>query len=230
MNKKMIPLIPIIIIAIVNLFSILIIGEYNIYGAISSIAGITSVTLAAKGHRSCFFFGIIQLLAYIPVSYIAGLYGVMALTIFFQLPMNVWGLIYWKKNLNEDTKLIKTRKLNPRTLLICIFGSMFAALLYSIVLIIFNSSSPFFESLITFFMFIAMYLYVKRYNEQWLFWIFINAVSVWIWINAAFIGDPNGIIMSITWTLYLVKSIYGYFNWLDLMDKEESKIKNKKKK
>jgi nicotinamide mononucleotide transporter len=66
---------------------------------------------------------------------------------------------------------------------------------------------PFVDAFTTFGSLFAMYLMVKRYKEQWILWIIINALSIIMWLK---IGD---MVMVVMWSAYLVNSVYGLYKW-----------------
>ena len=92
---------------ILSVVSLIVFDDANILGVIAVISGVISVVLAAKGHIGYYFFGIINIVAYIIIGYIASLYGEVMLNTLYYLPMQFVGLYFWKKNLNKEEKIVK---------------------------------------------------------------------------------------------------------------------------
>ena len=59
---------------------------------------------------------------------------------------------------------------------------------------------------------VAQILCVKRYMEQWILWIIIDIVSVYMW-SVAFINGGENIATLIMWGVYLLNAIFMFFKW-----------------
>jgi len=198
---------------IVNFISVLILKELNVIALIASVAGVVSVTMSAKGHISCYYAGVINNITYLVIALSSKFYGTVILQGFFFLPMQFIGIAQWRKNLNKGAKVVKMRQMPLKKLLIIIVGSIIFSLVYSLVLNLISGNLPYVDALITSLSLVAMGLSVKRYQEQWLFWLGINIANVMMWSLAALNQAENGILMTITWLIYLVNSVYGLINW-----------------
>ena len=58
----------------------------------------------------------------------------------------------------------------------------------------------------------AQILCVKRYMEQWVLWIIVNIVTVYMWIMAFFNGGES-IATLIMWSVYLLNAIFMFIKW-----------------
>ena len=58
--------------------------------------------------------------------------------------------------------------------------------------------------------FITMFLSVKAYVEQWYLWLFINILSILIWVQSS----TDFTFMTVAkYSVYLINSIYGLYMW-----------------
>ena len=57
----------------------------------------------------------------------------------------------------------------------------------------------------------AQLLMILRYSEQWILWIIINILSIWLWAETP--------AMYLMYGAYLLNSVYGYYNWTKLAKK-----------
>ena len=57
-----------------------------------------------------------------------------------------------------------------------------------------------------------MYLSVKRYMEQWIMWIIIDVVTIFMWVVAVTNGSGD-IATLLMWMVYLINAIYGFIKW-----------------
>ena len=71
------------------------------------------------------------------------------------------------------------------------------------------------DSLTTCFSLLATYLVVKKVLENWLYWIVIDAVSMYLYVNKGFY--PTTILFG----LYTVLAIWGYMQWQQAYEQEE---------
>jgi nicotinamide mononucleotide transporter len=96
------------------------------------------------------------------------------------------------------------------SIVVLLIGTLIIGQLMPFINSLFNMASnplPFVDAFTTFGSIYAMYLMVKRYQEQWILWIVINTLSIFMWLK---IGD---MVMVVMWSAYLVNSLYGLFIW-----------------
>ena len=83
-----------------------------------------------------------------------------------------------------------------------------------------DAAVPYWDAYTTSFSLIAMYLMAKKKLENWIYWIAVNPVAMGIYLYKE---------LYITTTLfgvYLGLAIYGYFNWRNLMSKQDIEFEN----
>lgn len=193
--------------AVTNTFDSLL---YIIIDAIAAISGIICVVLCAKGKKSQYIWGLLNVVGYIIIAFINKYYGEVMLNCIYYLPSQFIGYYLWNKHQNKKTKKVEGKKLNLKNsiilLLICI-TSIFG---YKFILDLLGGNSTLLDSASTVISVIANSLMLLRYREQWLLWIIIDAITVIMWIMA---GD---FIMVTMWFVYLINAFYGYYNWTKL--------------
>lgn len=178
----------------------------------SSLAGVISVVLCAKGKIENYAFGLFQAVTYGILCYQAHIYGEVMYNI-LMVPMIIIGFFSWKKNMGEDNAEVKARNLTLKGWIALIVGSVAAVAGYSLILKMLGGSFAMVDSTSTTLSVIATLLMLARYSEQWVMWIFVNVVSVILWTMALIQGDSGAITLVVMWTAYLFNSIYGYINW-----------------
>ena len=178
----------------------------------SALFGLTYTILAGKGKISCFFFGLQGTLCYSYLSFENALYGNLLLYMGYYFPMQILGILKWKKNLKSDSNEIKKTILSSKSRillsLIAIAGSVF----FGFVLKYFNDSAPFLDSCATILSVLGMYLTVKRCIEQWIIWTIVNTITIVIWFNI-FLQGGNTFATLLMWCSYLFLGIYFFFKW-----------------
>ena len=205
-----------IIFTLINV-AVLIYSKEGILGFTASVTGMLSVILVAKGKISNYYFGIINVVIYGFISYNSKYYGEAMLNILYFLPMQIIGFMMWRRNnLNiDESKEVKAERMTAKEIILWSVLSGIAVIVYGIILKKLNNTLPMADSFTTVLSVTAMILMVKRYIEQWIVWIMIDIVAIYMWL---FIKSDYNI--TIMWIAYLVNAVYGLYNWAKLYRRE----------
>lgn len=180
---------------------------YIVIDGIAAISGIFCVVLCAKGKKSQYIFGVINVIGYIVIAFLNKYYGEVMLNFIYYLPSQFIGYYLWGRHHNNVKNKVDGRKLNLRKsillLLLCIFGIIG----YKLILDMLGGNSTILDSASTIISVVANTLMLLRYREQWLLWIVIDSITVVMWM---IVGDY---IMVTMWIVYLVNAFNGYYNW-----------------
>ena len=205
-----------IIFTLINV-AVLIYSKEGILGFTASVTGMLSVILVAKGKISNYYFGIINVVIYGFISYNSKYYGEAMLNILYFLPMQIIGFMMWRRNnVNiDESKEVKAERMTTKEIILWSVLSGIAVIVYGIILKKLNNTLPMADSFTTVLSVTAMILMVKRYIEQWIVWIMIDIVAIYMWL---FIKSDYNI--TIMWIAYLVNAVYGLYNWAKLYRRE----------
>lgn len=171
----------------------------------SGIAGVISVVLCSQKKYSFYFWGLLQLITIIIISYNSGLYGKVVENGFYLLTMFV-GMSEWKKNKdNEDVK-VRTMDIYDYITFGTLFIPLSMILSYSIV-VKYNSDQIWLDATTTVIGIIAQVLMILRFKEQWILWFVLDVLCIVLWAI-----DGNWCLMTqyIFWT---INAVYGYIIW-----------------
>jgi nicotinamide mononucleotide transporter len=176
------------------------------------LAGIICVVLAAKGHILNYVIGLYNCFAYGYIAYANGLYGEMGLNFFFLAPMAIVGIWVWNRSLKKAR--VRMRGLSARK------AVTLALILLALILAggwglsqIPGQNSPFMDSATNVLYVAATFLMAWRFKEQWHCYIAVDVISIVMWGLRAHAGSPEGILMTVMWTAYLINAIYGLVVW-----------------
>ena len=179
---------------------------YLIVDAIAAISGIFCVVLCAKGKKSQFIWGLLNIIGYVIIAWINKYYGEVMLNALYYLPSQFIGYYLWNKHSDQEDNL-EGKKLSfwfsvilILIITICVYG-------YKMVLDLLGGTGTLLDSASTVTSIVANALMMMRYREQWLLWIIIDAITVVMWL---IVGDY---IMVTMWAVYLINAFYGYYNW-----------------
>lgn len=181
-------------------------------GIISGIAGVISVVLCAKGKISFYFIGFVQTITYLFLAWQNSFYGEVIENLFYLVTM-VWGIFVWNKNMtqNEDgSSDVLAKKFSAVQWVLSIIGTIAATIVMGFFLNKIGSAQAYTDAATNVMAIFAQLLMVRRYREQWIWWIVIDIFCIKMWFVA---GNWSMVAMYIAWT---ANCIYGWYNWSKL--------------
>ena len=184
------------------------------FGIISAVTGVACVVLTAKGYRAAFIVGAINTLMYATIALNSKYYGDFMLNALYYFPMQFVGWKMWTANRNI-TGEIRAKSMTKQQGVKLLVFALIAIAVYSFILKALGGSLPIVDSISTVLSVIAMILSVKMFKEQWILWIVINSVSIFMWIVAVKDGATDYATLMM-WIVYLANSIWGYKHWTKL--------------
>ena len=180
---------------------------YLVIDAIAAICGIFCVVLCAKGKKSQYIWGLINVIGYIIIAFLNKYYGEVMLNALYYLPSQFLGYYLWNKHENKKTENVKGKKLNIKQTAVLLVGTGLSIFLYKLLLDYLGGNNTILDSASTMISIIANTLMLLRYREQWLLWIIIDMITVVMWILM------KDYIMVTMWAVYIINAFYGYINW-----------------
>lgn len=194
--------------------------EADFTGTIASISGVVCVVLVARGNIINYIFGLVNVTLYALISWKAQLYGDAALNALYYLPMQFVGWFQWyKRRESEDSVTVKAKRMTSSGRLLLATISLILVVFTGYFLDILKDPQPYKDAATTVLSVIAMFIMVKRYMEQWILWVIVNAISVAMWIILYFRGAEHSIFMIMMWCAYLANSINGWIVWFRMSKK-----------
>lgn len=172
------------------------------------IAGLGYIFLAAKNNPLCWPIGIVgsatSIVLFVVYSQLyseAILYGYYVLA-------GIYGWIIWSKQKRHDLVYRIPIRLHILSNAIAIAG---AITLYSTMSTYFpEAKRPMIDALTTAYSFVATYMTAKKWITNWIYWIAIDAISVYLYF------DRGLFIYAGLMLLYTGLAIYGYLDWQKL--------------
>ena len=184
----------------------------SLLSIIAGISGVISVVLCAKGKISFYFIGFVQTITYLFLSWQNCFYGEVLENIFYLITM-IWGIFIWKKNSTTDengSAHVKAKKFTLIQWILSIVGSIICTVGMGYWLTTIGSHQAYTDAATNVLAIFAQLLMVRRYREQWIWWLVIDVLCIKLWFVA---GNWSMVAMYIAWT---VNCIYGWYNWSKL--------------
>lgn len=178
--------------------------NWSIIESVAVFFSILYVILALKESIWCWGAAAISVTLYIYICYTAQLYPETGLQVFYLL-MAFYGYYHWNKN---DSTLQIQQWTTTKHLLILLIGAILTFLMGFYFTIYTNAAMPLVDSFTTVFSVFATYMVTKKVLGNWLYWIVIDAVSVYLYFSR----DLH--LTSLLFMGYTIIAIFGYFSWL----------------
>ncbi len=182
------------------------------------IFGIAYVILAAKENAWCWPVGLISVVIafFVYADPEVKLYSDALLQIFYAI-MSIYGWWIWTSHSsNSAEEPLDSPEAAPleihtwpikRHLMIMIIGLILAAIWGKICQFQFGAALPYIDATTTVFSLIATYMVTQKILENWLYWILIDVVCIFVYLHRELY------LFSIMFLIYAIVAVIGYFNW-----------------
>jgi nicotinamide mononucleotide transporter len=181
--------------------------NWNLVECVAVFFSILYVILAAKESIWCWGAGAISVSLYIYICFFAKLYPETGLQVFY-LFMAFYGYYHWDKK--EQSLQISEWSIG-KYLFILVIGAILTFLMGFYFATYTNAKMPIVDSFTTVFSLFATYMVAKKILGNWLYWIVIDAVSVYLYFSR----DLH--LTSLLFIAYTIIAIFGYFSWIKKM-------------
>ena len=168
-------------------------------------AGLLFIVLLIRERISCWPFGIAGSLLSIYLFIDTRLYSEAILYTFY-VGMGIWGWARWTARGNAGSHPVNRLSAAGNAALIAVslaFGLTLGQLLATFT----DAERPLIDAMTTSFSFAATYLEVRKTLDAWIYWMVINAVTIWLYQDRAL--DIYAALM----VLYTVLSVVGFIRW-----------------
>jgi len=173
---------------------------------ICALSGCINVVLCSQRKLSFYFFAYIQMFTYIIIIFQQHLWGELVENIFYVITTTI-ALFIWIKHYNKDEKEVEARTLTKFQIFLCFMVFVISTVLLYVILLKTNDPQPFLDAVSTVPAFIAQFMLMFRYREQWIMWLVVDVATLILWIS---IGN---IFMIAQYVFWIMNCIYGFIKW-----------------
>ena len=184
-----------------------------IWGSLTLIFGFLNSYYMAIGKWQNYIFGILFTITYTYICAINGLYGWLIFSLIFYLPVQIYGIVNWFKN-KEDEQVQMKSFTWKNSLIICSLVILGSTLLGFLLSLIPNQNLAFLDSTSQIINICGVILVAIRFRECWYVWLANNIIDLSIWIVNIINHTPNSKMALITSIMYLVMNIIGVICWI----------------
>jgi nicotinamide mononucleotide transporter len=181
--------------------------EFHDLETIGVIFGIISVVLTVKESIWCWPIGIINVLIFAWIFFASAIYGQVLLQFFF-LVLILFGWYEWLYG-GETKNVLKITRLKLKDLFYIVPINLLLVFLLSngIRFISEKENLTILDSSITALSFTAQFLLAKKILENWIFWIIVNILSIYLFVDTGLLK------ISFFYFLLLFLATSGYITW-----------------
>ncbi|WP_193163101.1 nicotinamide riboside transporter PnuC [Microbulbifer hainanensis] len=182
---------------------------------VAVILALAYLLLAMKEEISCWYAAFISTAIYLFLFWDVSLLMESALQVFYLL-MAVYGWWQWRFHSDKQQDL-QIHRWPLRTHLLAFAAVGVLTLLFGTVLSSSTSAArPFLDSFTTWGAVITTYMVTRKVLENWLYWVLFDGVSIYLYI------DRGLYLTALLFVLYVIIVIFGYFQWLDIYQREQA--------
>lgn len=181
----------------------------SLLGTVAGVSGVISVVLCAKGKISFYFIGFVQTISYLFLAWQNRFYGEVIENVFYLVTM-IWGIFVWKKNSTIDdngSAHVEAKKFTLKQWILSVIGTGVCTVVMGYWLTTIGSQQAYTDAATNILAIFAQLLMVRRYREQWIWWLAIDILCFKMWFVA---GNWSMVAMYIAW---IVNCFYGWYNW-----------------
>lgn len=182
-------------------------------GISAALSGMMYTLLAGKGKISCYLFGIVNTPLYAYAAWRQCYYGDVALNVYYFLMMFP-GIAAWRRHqCPEKGKGVMKTRLDRRGRAVLAATVIIGSAVLWQLLVLVGGNRPLCDAFTNVLSVAAMILTVRRMVEQWMMWIAVDAIEVFMWWKV-WAESGNSVALLLMWLLFLVNGIYLRRMWL----------------
>ena len=182
---------------------------------VGTILGLIYLYYEYRASSSLWIVNIVMSAIYVLIYFSEGIYALGCLSI-YNIVAAIYGILVWKYSKTSEQKELPISSI-PKKVLVnssLVMVVLSAALIY-VLHTISDSGSLLYntlDGLASAATIISLYWLAKKYKEQWFGWIFVNFISVILYLLT------NLYFTAALYTLYIIVAIAGYRQWTKLMN------------
>ena len=174
----------------------------------TTVLGLIYIWLEYRASIWLWLVGIVMPALDIWLYYTHGLYGDAGMACYYTMAA-IYGFLFWKyKKTRKDHREIPIIHMPGRYSVPAIVGFFVAwGVTYYVLITWTNSTVPLLDAFTNALSFVGLWALARKFVEQWLFWIVVDVVCAYLYINKG-IPFKAGL-----YALYVIIAIAGYFKW-----------------
>lgn len=171
------------------------------------ISGILYLFFEIKQNKYMWLVGVLSAAVYMVLFAGSSLYAAMGLQGYY-LVVSIYGWMAWKQEKEKGGGAIFYRNPSGRTI---VTGAVLFLVIFGMLLTVLKNLTgdpmPAADAAATAMSVVATYWLSRSYRAQWLLWVMVNILTVWLCISQQLY------ITSGLYVIYTLSAFYGYVHW-----------------
>lgn len=187
---------------------------------IGAVLGLIYLYLEYKVNIWLWIVGVVMPVVHGVLYYEAGLYADAAINVYYVLA-GLYGLVCWLRHSQKSSNTVPHSVLKaPRRTIpfLVVAYAVLHLVIYWLLVTFTNSTVPVCDSFTTALSIVALWMLSRKYTEQWLVWLVVDAVTVGLYIYK---GIP---VTAGLYALYTLLAVIGYLKWRKLSNADSQKV------
>lgn len=182
-------------------------------GVVTSVATAMSLILVDKGKLTNFMWGTIGSVAWLIASLNNRLIGDIASQVFYTI-MQFVGIYVWYKTLNASSSdSVTSKRITPYLATLTGIGLIALYIINVCIGLYYNGNLVLWDSAVLPLGIIGQILMTYGYRSQWVIWIGLDVLNIYIWYTRLTSGGASALSMFILQIIMTINAIYGAYVW-----------------
>ncbi|TND01835.1 MAG: nicotinamide mononucleotide transporter [Bacteroidetes bacterium] len=182
------------------------VGQTTIPEWMAIVSALLYVILAARENPWCWLFGIISSAIYVWFNFTLRLYIDAGLSLYYCL-IGIYGWYYWIRGGNNKKEAPVLQAPAKTILLSLAVGAAVSVLLGWLSQEFTDSPVPYSDATLSAFSLVATWMTARKFLENWIFWVLIDAGYVWLYVNR------SAPMTAMLFLIYVIIAGWAYFKW-----------------
>lgn len=175
--------------------------------AIAMISGLLFPIFAGLEKKICWLFGFISSVLYTYICIDIKLYQ-DAIISFYYVIMAIVGFLMWQGIITKKKSVFTVSTMNSQHIIwVVIIGLAYTGITGFLFFRFTDASFPFMDAFTTGFAFIATWLQARKKIENWVIFLIIDAVGIWLYYQKGLV------LTSVLYIFYCILSVNGIIQW-----------------
>lgn len=182
-------------------------------GVVTSVATAMSLILVDKGKLTNFMWGTIGSVAWLIASLNNRLIGDIASQVFYTI-MQFVGIYVWYKTLNASSSdSVTSKRITPYLATLTGIGLIALYIINVCIGLYYNGNLVLWDSAVLPLGIIGQILMTYGYRSQWVIWIGLDVLNIYIWYTRLTSGGASALSMLVLQVIMTINAIYGAYVW-----------------
>lgn len=182
-------------------------GVYSELELIAVIASVLYIVLAANNSRYCWPAAFISSVIFVVVMWNARLLMDSALNFYYAI-MAIVGWVIWNRKPSDSDQPTGISRWPLATHGFAISATLACSLISGFLLArTTDAAFPYLDSFTTWGSLLATWMLAKRILENWIYWIVLDSVAIYLYINKSLLFT------TVLFMLFIAMSVYALYNW-----------------